>query len=114
MAKKKKKTKRRKPRTKGGYKLQTERVMGILKWPKHWGMIAPESREGALMLSFTARPSSVLLKIFSGSCALFTDNHDLPLVFSTEMSTQDAMQFAKELQTAAEDSKTFAYCRKTQ
>ena len=108
------KAKRRKPRTKGGYKLQTKRAMGILVWPKHWGMISPESREGAHMISLTARPSSVLLEIFSGNCALFTDDHDLPLVFSTEMSMYDALELAKKIQESAADARTFAYCRKTQ
>jgi len=109
--KKKKKVKRKKARKKGGFKLETRHSIGLLPWPKHWGM---QGREGARVIELTARPCTVTVDIFAGPPGLFSDDDKPPNVFSMEMSMQDAKALAERILESAADARTFALAWKTQ
>jgi len=106
MRKKKKKTDRR-----SRFQLKLVEVVGLLPWPKHWGM---ESRKGARMFRLTSKPSTVTIDIFDGAPGAFTSDHNLPNVFSMELAMQDAKVLAEKILEAAAASRTLTCVWKTQ
>lgn len=113
--KKKKKTYGKKDRSRGRFNLRIVEAVGLLPWPRHWGMREREGPlNGAHMVELTSKPCTVTVGIFEGTPGMFTPDHKLPNVFSMEMSMEDAKALGEKLIKSADDARALAKVWKTQ